>query len=512
MWSWRRVALAAVAVVAAIAGPSLVQAQTGTISGTVTDKANKKPLEHVQVSVQGTSYGTQSKANGTYTILGVPPGTYSVQAKLVGYASMTVDNLNVSIDVNRRQDFEMSTQTAQLSGVTVTAPPVPLVEQGVVGTNATITSETISALPVTSISEVLALQQGYQEIPENTNLISLAEERRNTTQPISVRSSRGGAAITIVDGIPVNNPVFGSQAIQLNTQAVQQTNFGQGYMEPQYGGGLSGIINNSVREGGERFQGALQYQTSAVAGALGSTPDKLNAQHLFQGFISGPVPGTASKVRYMVSGQISNAAGRVLKFDDDVTRFNQPNIQPGLPNNPPQTLDVLQGWRAIGGTENNQIVGKLTFLPLASTKITLTGIEQSRQSMTYDRRYILSYGGDPWSLVGTIMDSLGLSSSRNYQNIVQGSVRDQSHLYSAQLEQRSARNYFRLSVGTTGLKRLTCNVWQGVCTADRYWLGNFTDAFIAPFTPVGFPYWERTCSTAARTTRRTTPARTSRRR
>ncbi|HYV98341.1 MAG TPA: TonB-dependent receptor, partial [Gemmatimonadaceae bacterium] len=42
--------------------------------------------------------------------------------------------------------------------------------------------------------------------------------------------------------------------------------------------------------------------------------------------------------------------------------------------------------------------------------------------------------------------------------------------------------------GQTGLRRLTCNIWQGVCTTDHYWRGNFNDAFIAPFTPVGFPY------------------------
>ena len=67
-------------------------------------------------------------------------------------------------------------------------------------------------------------------------------------------------------------------------------------------------------------------------------------------------------------------------------------------------------------------------------------------------------------------------------------MRDQSHLYTAQLEQRGARSYFRVTVGQTGLKRLTCNIWQGVCTTDRYWQGNFNEQFIAPFTPVGFPY------------------------
>ena len=266
-------------------------AQTGSVAGTVTDKATKQPIDNVQVRVQGTSYGTQSKANGTYSILGIPPGTYTVIATRIGYAATEVSGVGVLIDVRREVNIEMTSAANQLTSVKIEAAPVPIVEQGVMGTNTTITNETIAALPVTSISEVLALQQGYQEIPQNTNLISLAEERRNTTQPVSMRGSRGGSTITLIDGTPVNNVVTGTQALQLNPMATSQVSFALGYMDPQYGGGLAGVINQAVREGGERFTGTLQYQTSAVAGLLGSKPDELNALHLFQGFISGPVPG-----------------------------------------------------------------------------------------------------------------------------------------------------------------------------------------------------------------------------
>lgn len=458
----------------------------------MTNKETKEPIAGVSVTVQGTAYGSITKDNGTYTILGVPPGTYTVVARRVGHGQVTINNVVVSIDVKRPLDIQMSS-TGTLAAQNVEAPPVPIIEQGAVGSNIAITNEQIAALPVTSIGEVLALQQGYQEVPQNTNLISLAEERRNTTAPVRTRNSRGGATVTLVDGTPVNNPITGTQAITLNPMAAGGVNFGLGYMEPSYGGGLSGIINSSVREGGERFQGGLQYTTSAIAGALGSDPDKLNAQHIFNGFVSGPVPGTANKLRYSVSGQISNSANTVLKFDNDVFRWNTAPIQaPGEAMagvGQPLAQDLIQGWRAFGGRSQNQIVGKLTFQPTSSLKLTLTSVGQTRQTMTYDRNYQLTYGGDPWSVVNTLMDSLGLNGgNRNYWLIVQGSVRDQSNLNTLQLEKSGARSHLRLSVGRTALKRLTCNVFQGVCMTTRFWTGNFNAAFIAPFTGAGEPF------------------------
>jgi hypothetical protein len=485
MWSWRKFAVVAVAVVAAVAAPRLVQAQTGSIGGTVIDAETKQPLDGVTVSVEGTSYGVQTRANGTYLILGVPPGTYTVVARRVGYQTKNISGVAVVIDVKRPLDIELTSSTT-LGAVTVTATPVPLVEQGMVGASTTITAETIASLPVTSIAEVLALQQGYEEVPQNTNLISLAEERRNTTQPTRVRGARGGATVTLVDGIPVNNPLTGTQAITLPAISVSQFNFNRGYMAPAYGNGLAGVINQAVRVGGERFQGALNYQTSTLAGALGSTPDKLLGQHFFSGYIQGPVPATNNMLRYSLSGQIQNSANRILKFDDEVSRWD---VRPkDTEPDDPFALDLIPGWRAFGGTQNQAIVGKLTFLPTNSTILSFSAIGSTRQALTYDRRYFLAYTGEPWSVVNTLMDSLGLSGQRNYQSLIQGSVRDQSFLYAARFEQRYARSNFSASIGRTGLKRLTCNVWQGVCTTDHYWRGNFNASFIAPFTPVGFPY------------------------
>ena len=54
-------------------------AQSGKITGVVTDGATGQPIEGAQVLLQGTGYGQVSGASGRYFILGVPPGEYTVQ-------------------------------------------------------------------------------------------------------------------------------------------------------------------------------------------------------------------------------------------------------------------------------------------------------------------------------------------------------------------------------------------------------------------------------------------------
>lgn len=56
----------------------LWRGETGKIAGTITDKATGEHLPGANIVVMGTALGAASDLNGQYTILRVPPGTYSV--------------------------------------------------------------------------------------------------------------------------------------------------------------------------------------------------------------------------------------------------------------------------------------------------------------------------------------------------------------------------------------------------------------------------------------------------
>ncbi len=466
---------------AAIMAPiTVAQAQTGKLTGVVTDAETGKPVEGAAVVVQGTTLGSTTNAAGKYFIIQVPPGTYSVQARRLGYRSVTAQNVQISIDATREQNFKLSTTNQTLAAVTVQADVAPLIERNQVGSQTTITSEQIQALPVTSIAGVLALQQGFTEVPQNTAVVSLAEEQRSTVAAVRVRGSRGGATLSMIDGIPINNPLFGSDAISLNALAVQQVNFQRGALDPQYGNALSGVINQAVREGGSEVSGSIDFQNSTLPGNIfGTTQDKLNGLNLLRGYLSGPVPGTNSKLRYAIAGQVQSQAARVLEFDQDVFTANGPIEQTDALG--PSSKDLIRGWQGFGGNQNSQVVGKLTFLPFNNTTIKVTAIGSERQNRGYRREFLFAYRGEPLALVNNRVDSLNIltnGSDRASNDLIQPSVRDNGRIVVASLEQRFGRSNLQLRAAQTNFERVTCPYFLGTCIPGPFVYGNFDQTFL----------------------------------
>jgi len=88
-------------------------AQTGKISGTVTDKKTGETLIGVTVKIKGTTKGTSTGPDGKYTIGALADGKHTIEASYVGYATkelpgVTVENggntaLNIILDESNSQ-------------------------------------------------------------------------------------------------------------------------------------------------------------------------------------------------------------------------------------------------------------------------------------------------------------------------------------------------------------------------------------------------------------------------
>jgi iron complex outermembrane receptor protein len=111
-------AIRAAAIVAAI--PALALAQTGRISGVVTD-ASKNPVSGAQVIVTGVGLSAESGADGKYTVTGVPAGTYAVQVYRLGFKSKTTTGVTVVSAQTASLSFSLEAAAVQLGGVVVSA-------------------------------------------------------------------------------------------------------------------------------------------------------------------------------------------------------------------------------------------------------------------------------------------------------------------------------------------------------------------------------------------------------
>jgi outer membrane receptor for ferrienterochelin and colicin len=478
----------AVAVALALVLGSAVSAyaQTGRITGTVTDATTGEPLAGVQIVLEGTGRGTITQDNGRYFLINVQPGVYTVSAQLLGYATARRENVQVSIDVLRSVDFQMQSEAVALQEIIVEAERTPLIETRATGAQDLLSLQDIASLPVTDVNQALALRSGFLDVPQNTDVISVAEESRGVSA-VRIRGGRTGETLTLIDGVPVNNFVFGGTAFQPNLYAIRQLDYRRGGFEPQYGNLLSGLINIATREGGTQLEGALEYRTSAIAGAMGSRPDELNGRHLFQGMLSGPVPGTDNRVRFALAGREDRSADRVLEFDD--IAFNPRYFSPEFGFIQPQAQDLWRGWRSFGFDEQRDIFGKLTFLATPTAKLNLTAIDYQRQRMPFQFDMLLGHG-QPVELCAELygdyeMCAAAYGVNNRFGDLVPGSLNLGRRLLSASWDHTMGTTFYRAIVSRLDQKRETCNFFQGVCLEGWFSNRNFSENFRAPgVTPI----------------------------
>ena len=490
VWS-RRVLGLALALAAVFVFVPDVDAQTGKLTGVVTDQSTGAPLEAAQVFLTGTGYGALTSANGRYFILNVPPGSYQVSARRIGYSTVNTNNVQVVIDVTREVNFALPSSAQNLGTVTIESAAQPLIEAGQTGSQIAITAAEIEALPVTSIEGALSLQQGFLQAPNTTDLISLTDSRRNAQDPIHIRGGRGGETLMMIDGVPVQNFIFGGPAFSLSPKAVQQINLVKGGLPPEYGNALSGVIDIATKEGGTELAGAVEFQTSQLGGSVfDNTQDDLRDYNLVEGFLSGPVPGTQDRLRFMVSARQERQADAVFEFDDDIYVGSTRTVSGESPAGGPSIRDLFPGWRSFGYNNTRQVFGKLTLNLLNTGKLGITLLDNQRQRKPFDPQYI-SAGEAALSspavqstadsvvfiqnLVGSIRLPLG------YELLPQGSINSNQRLFVAKWDHSLGRTSYKIVGGAFIQRRTTCTYFQGVCLEDNFGDPNFSDdQFIAP--------------------------------
>jgi iron complex outermembrane receptor protein len=107
------------ALVVLLAAALPLAAQTGRITGRVTDAA-KQPLVSAQVLVTGTALGGETDANGKFTVTGVAAGTYSVRAQHIGH-KFAVKSVTVTAGGAATVDFVLETTPVTLGGIVISA-------------------------------------------------------------------------------------------------------------------------------------------------------------------------------------------------------------------------------------------------------------------------------------------------------------------------------------------------------------------------------------------------------
>jgi outer membrane receptor protein involved in Fe transport len=281
------------------------QAQnTGKLKGTITDAETGEPLPGANVVIEGTQLGAASGAEGDYTILGVPVGTYDVRASFVGYQAVTVNDVEINSGYTRQLDFDLQ-PGQQLEEVEVTYEQ-PLIQNDAIGAPRVTSSEDIENLPVRGAADVAALQGGVVDIGGEGDLF--------------VRGGRDQEITYYVDGVKV---LGGQDNLGVPQSAVQEQEMLIGTIPVRYGDAMSGVVSISTKSGGDEFFGTIEGISSEVL-----DPYSYNLGSISVG---GPILG--NKLGFFLSGKVEHTddatpyGGELPSVSDEMFNSLQQNPQ-----------------------------------------------------------------------------------------------------------------------------------------------------------------------------------------
>jgi hypothetical protein len=124
---------------------------TGGITGIVTDDGGL-PVEAAQVQLRnaatGRTVGALTRANGQYIIQGIEPdANYSLTVRRIGFEPQTRNNLQITLNQTRREDFKLSHQVAVLNTIQVAATTDPVINATKTGTGTVVSDSALHRLP-----------------------------------------------------------------------------------------------------------------------------------------------------------------------------------------------------------------------------------------------------------------------------------------------------------------------------------------------------------------------------
>ncbi|WP_028297709.1 SusC/RagA family TonB-linked outer membrane protein [Olivibacter sitiensis] len=223
-------------------------AQERTITGKVTSKSDRLPLAGVSVSVENTKTGTQTDANGQFSIT-VPLDAKKLIFHHMGYATLTVEvqSKNV-VDVALDNDAQL------LDEVVVTLPYQTVDARSVTGAISTVTASSLSKQTVPSVTRALQGATTGTQV-----LTSVGQPGENPTIRIRGINSINASAspLIVLDGVPYGGNIHSINQADVESMTVLKDAASAALYGSRAANGVIMITTKSGKSGTPKFEASV---------------------------------------------------------------------------------------------------------------------------------------------------------------------------------------------------------------------------------------------------------------
>jgi outer membrane receptor for ferrienterochelin and colicins len=220
---------------------STVSAQSGNgaVEGKLISEAGK-PVARASVYLKGTSHGTETSENGTFS-LKAPSGSYTLIAKTLGNQGKQSLIEITSGETLRVADIVLTEAALSLNEMVVTGQSEPQSLRNSVYQVRTIDSEKIKLRGATNLQTILNTELG----------IRFSNDLTLGTTDIQLMGMTGQSVKILLDGIPVVDRGSVRESLgQIDVNTIERIEIVEGPMSVIYGtDALAGVINIITKKG-----------------------------------------------------------------------------------------------------------------------------------------------------------------------------------------------------------------------------------------------------------------------
>ncbi len=228
----------------------------GKISGSVED-LNGVPLANVSIIINELEMGTASKADGSFFLLNIPPGRYTIQFHLIGWDSAVHRNVYVRSNHTTRLSAVLQQTVLESEQTVVVEGCRPLIQQDATSRYMVLSADELIDMPAGDIRDVLVTRAGFTEDADGG---------------IHVRGGRTREIAYLIDGVLVKDPLDGNFLGTVNQNSIRELSVLTGTFDAEFGDAMSAVVSLVTEEGSDETRGRLDAQTADMTASAYHQP------------------------------------------------------------------------------------------------------------------------------------------------------------------------------------------------------------------------------------------------